>query len=110
HGSAGTIVRRFSTKVGIYPHGSAEFVICMAVAMLAAWASWSVFESPILKLRTASRRALSGYDQKVSRTDLYLKIELDLDPKEKPERVATEICRTIRRIYGVRKAEVSSMV
>ena len=51
HGSAGTIVRRFSTKLGIYPHGSAEFVMCMAVAMLAAWASWSVFESPILKLK-----------------------------------------------------------
>jgi hypothetical protein len=46
----------------------------------------------------------------VPRTDVYLKVELDLDPKEKPERVAAEICRTIRRIYGVRKAEVSSMV
>jgi hypothetical protein len=46
----------------------------------------------------------------VARTDVYLKIELDLDAKEKPERVAAEICRTIRRIYGVRKAEVSSMV
>ena len=46
----------------------------------------------------------------VARTDVYLKVELDLDPKEKPERVAAEICRTIRRIYGVRKAEVSSML
>ena len=44
------------------------------------------------------------------RTDLYLKIELDLDPKESPERVAAEISRTIRRVYGVRKVEVSSMV
>jgi hypothetical protein len=46
----------------------------------------------------------------VPRTDLYLKVELDLDQKESPERVASEICRVIRRVYGVRKAEVSSMV
>jgi len=44
------------------------------------------------------------------RTDLYLKVELDLDDKESPERVAAEICRLVRRVYGVRKAEVSSMV
>jgi hypothetical protein len=44
------------------------------------------------------------------RTDLYLKVELDLDEKEKPERLAAEICRVIRKIYGVRSAEVSSMV
>lgn len=51
-----------------------------------------------------------SYDRNVPRTDLYLKVELDVDPKEKPERVAAEICRVIRRVYGVRKAEVSSMV
>jgi hypothetical protein len=44
------------------------------------------------------------------RMDVYLKVELDLDEKEKPERVATEICRAIRRIYGVRHAEISSIV
>jgi len=44
------------------------------------------------------------------RIDLYLKVELDLDEKESPERVAAEICRVIRRVYGVRKAEVSNMV
>ena len=49
------------------------------------------------------------------RTDVYLKVELDLDGKEKderekPERVAAEICRIIRRVYGVRQAEVSSIV
>ena len=42
--------------------------------------------------------------------DLYLKVELDLDEKEKPERVASEICRSIRKHYGVRTAEVSSIV
>jgi hypothetical protein len=44
------------------------------------------------------------------RTDLYVKVELDLDDKEKPDRIANEICRMIRKIYGVRGAEVSSMV
>jgi hypothetical protein len=44
------------------------------------------------------------------RTDLYLKVELDLDSNESHERVAAEICRLVRRVYGVRKAEVSSMV
>ena len=44
------------------------------------------------------------------RTDVYIKVELDLDEKEKPDRVANEICRMIRKVYGVRSAEVSSMV
>jgi hypothetical protein len=44
------------------------------------------------------------------RTDVYIKVELDVDEKEKPERVAAEICRQIRKVYGVRSAEVSSMV
>jgi hypothetical protein len=44
------------------------------------------------------------------RTDVYLKVELDLDEREKPERVAAEICRLIRKFYGVRSAEVSNMV
>jgi peptidoglycan/LPS O-acetylase OafA/YrhL len=51
HGPAGVIVRRFSPRLGIYPHGSIEFVVSIAVAMLAAWISWSIFESPILKLK-----------------------------------------------------------
>jgi hypothetical protein len=46
----------------------------------------------------------------MARTDLYIKVEVDVDEKEKPERIASEICRTIRKIYGVRSAEVSSMV
>ena len=44
------------------------------------------------------------------RTDLYLKVELDLDPKESAERVAAEISRNIRKVYGVRRVEVSSLV
>jgi hypothetical protein len=44
------------------------------------------------------------------RTDVYLKVELDLDEKEEPSRVAAELCRMIRRVYGVRQAEVTNMV
>jgi hypothetical protein len=44
------------------------------------------------------------------RTDVYIKVEVDLDDKEKPERVANEICRVIRKVYGVRAAEVSNIV
>jgi hypothetical protein len=44
------------------------------------------------------------------RTDVYLKLELALDEKESPERVAAEICRQVRKLHGVRQAEVSNMV
>jgi hypothetical protein len=46
----------------------------------------------------------------MARTDLYFKVELVLDEKENPERVAAEICRLIAKVYGVRRAEVSNMV
>jgi hypothetical protein len=46
----------------------------------------------------------------MSRTDVYLKVELDLDEKEEPDRVAAEICRMLRRVYGVRQAEVTNTV
>jgi len=41
---------------------------------------------------------------------VYLKVELDLDDRETPERLAAEICRMLRKVYGVRQAEVSSIV
>jgi DNA gyrase inhibitor GyrI len=44
------------------------------------------------------------------RTDLYLKIELDLPDTEQPEKLAAEICRQVSKIYGVRSAEVQNMV
>lgn len=50
------------------------------------------------------------YHQKMRRTDVYLKVELDLDPQESAERVAAEICRMIAKVYSVRKAEVSSIM
>lgn len=44
------------------------------------------------------------------RTDVYLKVEVVVDEKEPVERIAAEICRQIRKLHGVRQAEVSSIV
>jgi hypothetical protein len=42
--------------------------------------------------------------------DLYIKVELELEEEEKPERVAAEICRQLEKLYVVRRAEVSNAV
>jgi hypothetical protein len=42
--------------------------------------------------------------------DVHIKVEIDLKEKEKPDKIASEIVRLIRRAYGVRTAEVSSIV
>jgi hypothetical protein len=46
----------------------------------------------------------------MQRVDLYLKVELELDEKDTPERIAGEICRQLMRNYGVRRAEVSNVI
>ena len=46
----------------------------------------------------------------MARTDLYLKLELDHEPEEKPERLASEICRQLLKLYAVRSAEVQNMI
>lgn len=44
------------------------------------------------------------------RTHLYFKVEIEHDEDESPERLAQEIGRAIRKIYGVRVAELTSAV
>jgi hypothetical protein len=44
------------------------------------------------------------------RVDLYLKVELEIDDKDTPERIAGEICRQLKKNYGVRRAEVSNVI
>jgi hypothetical protein len=51
-----------------------------------------------------------SYHRDMRRTDVYLKVELALDEKEQLERVAAELCRMVRRVHGVRSAEVSNTV
>jgi len=55
-------------------------------------------------------RITLSYHRDMRRTDVYLKVELVLDEKEQLERVAAELCRMIRRVHGVRSAEVSNTV
>jgi len=42
--------------------------------------------------------------------DIYLKVELVLDENESPERVAAEMCRMLRKVYGVHHAEAQNIV
>jgi peptidoglycan/LPS O-acetylase OafA/YrhL len=52
HMPAEIVGRRLAAHVvKLAPHGSAEFFVSMAAAMGLAWISWTVFESPILKLK-----------------------------------------------------------
>ncbi len=44
------------------------------------------------------------------RTDLFLKVEVDHDPREPPSALAEEICRRILKLHGVCSAELSSFV
>ena len=46
----------------------------------------------------------------MQRIDLYIKVEVELDEEETPERVANEICRVVQKMYFVRSAELSSAV
>lgn len=46
----------------------------------------------------------------MQRVDLYVKVEVELDEDETPERVANEICRMLQKMYFVRSAELSNAV
>jgi hypothetical protein len=43
------------------------------------------------------------------RTSLFIKVVIEHDSKEKPERVGAELCRQLEKNYLVRTAEVSSL-
>ena len=45
----------------------------------------------------------------MARIFLHIKVEADLDESEDPKKFATEICRRIANIYGVRGAELTSL-
>lgn len=44
------------------------------------------------------------------RTDVYLKVVVDHDPLDTPQKIAAEICRQVEKVYGVRKAELSNLI
>ena len=44
------------------------------------------------------------------RTDIYLKVVIEHERDEKPEKLADELCRRLEKLYGVRYAEVSNVL
>jgi len=44
----------------------------------------------------------------MSRSNLFFKVEIEHDPEENPDRIGDEIVRRLLKLYGVRKAELSS--
>ena len=44
------------------------------------------------------------------KVDLYVKVEVELDEGETPERIANEITRLLQKLYVVRSVELSSAV
>lgn len=44
----------------------------------------------------------------MSRTNLFLKVELEHEEDEKPERLGAEICRHLMKFYGVHSAEMTN--
>ncbi|MFN0101594.1 MAG: hypothetical protein ACKV2U_05820 [Bryobacteraceae bacterium] len=46
----------------------------------------------------------------MQRLDIFLKVELELDNSEQPQRIARELERILRKHYGVRTAEATNLV
>lgn len=44
----------------------------------------------------------------MKRTNLFFKVEIEHDEEDQPERLGSDICRQLMKIYGVRSAELSS--
>jgi len=41
---------------------------------------------------------------------IYVKVVIELPDGEQPQRMGREICRVVKKLYGVREAEVSSII
>jgi hypothetical protein len=45
----------------------------------------------------------------MSRTNLFFKVEVEHDSEENPQRIGDEIRRHVKKLYGVRDVELSSI-
>lgn len=45
----------------------------------------------------------------MQRIHLYLKVTLDAEDTDRPEKLGNEICRQVKKVYGVRSAEVTNL-
>lgn len=44
----------------------------------------------------------------MNRTNLFIKVEVEHNKDEQPERLGEELCRMLRKLYGVRDAELTN--
>jgi hypothetical protein len=44
----------------------------------------------------------------MQRTNLFIKVEIEHEEEDQPERLGDDLCRQILKVYGVRSAELSS--
>ncbi|MCS7026300.1 MAG: hypothetical protein NZV14_15995 [Bryobacteraceae bacterium] len=44
------------------------------------------------------------------RSDIFLKIVVEHEEEESAEKLADELCRNLKKLYGVRHAEVANIV
>jgi hypothetical protein len=49
-------------------------------------------------------------EEHLIRTQLYLKVEFDHEEAKEGQKVASEIARTVRRLYGVRTVEIQNQM
>ncbi|MBZ5594494.1 MAG: hypothetical protein LAP39_19810 [Acidobacteriia bacterium] len=42
--------------------------------------------------------------------NLFIKVEIENDENENPQKLGAEVCRQILKVYGVRSAEVSNIM
>jgi hypothetical protein len=46
----------------------------------------------------------------MARTDLYIKVVVDHEEEDSPQKLAAEVCRQIEKVYGVRIAELTNFL
>jgi hypothetical protein len=44
----------------------------------------------------------------MNRTNLFVKVVIEHDKEDQPERLGREICKQVLKVYGVRSAELAS--
>lgn len=52
----------------------------------------------------------ASYHRRVKRADVYLKVTIEYDELDQPEKLAAEIVRQVRKIYRVEHAETANIV
>ena len=91
-------------------NGNFAFLAAADGADVAADARAGTFGPPNLADRANHAHSIEGRTrEKMSRTNLFFKVEIEHDPEEKPERIGDEICRRLLKLYGVRSAELSNV-